>query len=298
MKRLVILNPRSRNGRAERDFSRMGCEKWLGQFDLYRTSRKGDATDRVREALQKGECDQILVAGGDGSINEAARGYWGDGRVIEREIPLGVINLGTGGDFHKTLQKSSSDYREALIENRKELVDSGRVDGEGFLNIASVGMAGEMLRRLKNSRFQAGAAAYLFHTLSTLVSFRPRVATIKWEDDSGRDHSKSVDLFNLFACNGCFSGGGMQWAPGASLTDGLLRVTLVSGTKKLPLALESRKVYAGRIEEYPGTECFAAKKVTVKCEDGFSAERDGEIIETESTELRFEILEKAFPLVL
>ncbi len=298
MKRLVILNPKSRNGHAERDFSRMECGKWLGPIDLYRTCRAGDATSRVRDALRKGECDQILVAGGDGSINEAARGYWEDGRIVENEIPLGVIDLGTGGDFHKTLQKSSSDYREALIENRLELVDSGRVDSAEYLNIASIGMAGAMLRRLKRSRFQAGAAAYLFHTLATLAAFRPKPTTIEWLDESGSKHSKTVDLINLFACNGCYSGGGMQWAPGASLTDGLLRITVVSGTRKLPLALQGGKVYAGRIEEYPGTECFAAKSVTVRCESGLSAERDGEILETECTEVRFEVMEKVFPLVL
>lgn len=298
MKRLVILNPVSRHGRAERDFARLKCERWLGDFDLYLTRCAGDATDRVKTALLGGECDQILVAGGDGSVNEAARGYWESGRVIQNEVPLGVINLGTGGDFYKTLQKTSPDYQEALIANRFSLVDLGKVGEATFLNIASVGMGGEMLRRLKGSRFQAGAVGYLYHTLRTLVDYKPREVEIEWVDECGNQNSKSLILFNLFACNGCYSGGGMEWAPGASLADGLLRVTVISGRKKLPLVLNSKKVYSGKIENYPGAETFAVQSVIVRSESPLSMERDGEIAESEHSEVQFEVVKGVFPLVL
>lgn len=298
MKRLVILNPKSRNGRARRDFEKLDCERWLGNYELFLTRCPGDATERVREALLHGEHDQILVAGGDGSVNEAARGYWRDGEVVEKGIPLGVINLGTGGDFYKTLLKTNPHYFDALAANRFSLVDAGRVAGTEFLNISSIGMAGEMLRRLKSSRFQAGAMGYFYHTIQTLIRFQQPEVEIEWENSDGEKEQRTANLFNLFACNGCYSGGGMQWAPGASLTDGLLGVTIVSGTRKLPLVLHSGKVYSGKLEEYPGTETFAARSVVVRSKYPLSLETDGEVCENESAEVNFEIVPKVFPLIL
>ena len=191
-----------------------------------------------------------------------------------------------------------SEYQEELIAKRFSLVDSGMAGDAAFLNIASVGMAGEMLRRLKSSRFQAGAAGYLYHTLRTLADYKPREVEIEWIDADGNTHTKAVSLFNLFACNGCYSGGGMEWAPCAALADGVLRVTVVSGRKKLPLVLNSMKVYSGKIGEYPGTETFAAQSVTVRSDIPLSMERDGEISGSALSEVRFDVVKSVFPLVL
>ena len=107
MKRIVILNPKSRHGASRVAFEKMRpkLESHLGQFDIYFTSAPKDCTRKVREILQKKEYDQILIAGGDGSVNEAVNGYFDKGHLIQTEIPIGVINLGTGGDFMKTLNK-------------------------------------------------------------------------------------------------------------------------------------------------------------------------------------------------
>lgn len=308
MKRLIILNPASRNGAAGSAFeqARAKWESLLGAFTLYETKEAGDATRKVAEVLSENSYDQILIAGGDGSINEAARGYWRDGEIVPTDIPLGVINLGTGGDFYKTIQASSSDYEAALVANESDRVDCGNVeDGKGmqraFLNIASVGLAGDMLRRLKASRFQNGAVAYFYHTLFSLLAYTPREVTVSWVDPDGESHEETVTLLNGFVCNGRYSGGGMQWAPAAELNDGLLRVSLITGERKWPLVLQSGKLYSGRIDEFPGAKTFAAKSVEFACKQGLSLETDGELIdsgEDGASRYSFSVREKVFPIVL
>lgn len=304
MRRLVILNPKSRNGQAEKLFHSQ-MERWehlLGDFALFTTQSAGDAQRKVRNTLEGGDVDQIIIAGGDGTINEALAGYRNEGRIINPEVPLGIIDCGTGGDLQRTVECFCKDYCDALAENRWSPVDNGIVkDSSGvdhyFLNIASVGMAGEMLKNLKNSAFQNGSAAYFYHSLKTLISFDPVSAVVEFSAGESRE----LDIINLFVCNGQFSGGGMQWAPGAKLDDGMLRVTLLSGKRKLPLIVQSGKLYSGQVEKFPGAEIFATKEVRVKFDKPMSLETDGEVIEMErkgNGEFLFRVEEKVFPLVI
>ncbi len=308
MRRLVILNPKSRHGAAEREFARQraGWEARLGSFELHRTLGPGDATEKVRAALREGSVDQIVAAGGDGTINEVFSGYWEEDRVTSTSVPLGIVDLGTGGDFFRSVRAMSPDYESALVENRFRLVDAGLVSVEPggvlrpFLNIASAGMAAAMLRRLKASRFQAGSAAYLYHTVKTLLRYRPRTVAIDYLDAEGKPGRLEAELINLFACNGRFSGGGMEWSPEASLDDGLLRLTLVSGIRKCPLIRHAGKVYRGHVAELPGAVLLAVREATVACAGELGLETDGEVVGTGpgAAAIHFEVRPGVFPLVL
>lgn len=308
MKRLVILNPHSRHGTAGRRFARER-DRWrhdLGDFDVRETLHPGHATDLVRDALHRGGVDQILVAGGDGTIHEALCGYWSGEAAALPPVPLGILNLGTGGDLHRTVTAATGDYRAALIGNRSRLVDVGTVRADTgppvpFLNIASVGMAGAMLRGLKASSFQSGSAAYFYHTLKTLFRFHPVSVRVSWRDPSGVEDSFEGSLYNLFACNGRFSGGGMEWAPTARLDSGELVFTLVTGTRRWPLVRHSGLVYRGRIAEFPGAITVSAVSLSVCSVSPLLLETDGEIAELPgggATKFNFRVLPRVFPLVL
>jgi diacylglycerol kinase (ATP) len=308
MKRLVILNPHSRHGTAGRRFAKER-DRWrrdLGEFDVWETRHPGHATELVREALQGGGVDQLLVAGGDGTIHEALRGYWRDDAGALPTVPLGILNLGTGGDLHRTVTAASGDYRAALIHNRSRLVDVGTVRaGAGpsapFLNIASVGMAGAMLRSLKASSFQSGSAAYFYHTIKTLFRFHPVAVRATWRDARGSEDAFEGTLYNLFACNGRFSGGGMEWAPTARLDSGALGFTLVTGTRRWPLVRHSGLVYRGRIAEFPGAITVSATSLTVRAASLLSLETDGEIADLPdggAPEFTFDVHPRVFPLVV
>jgi len=314
MKRLIILNPQSRHGKAARDFERIlpGLQKRLGEgFEVRKTTAAGHATEIVRSILQEDtELRQVLVAGGDGTINEAVNGYFDEnGKIIRQDIPLGVINLGTGGDFFRTITNLSDNYETAISENRFSLVDYGEVkrSNEGrehrFINISSVGLAGEMLENLKRSTFQAGAIAYFYHTIKTLLGYHPKPVEIEYIDEHHNSQRMKVDLINLFVCNGQCSGGGMKWAPDAELASGLFNLTLISGRKKLPLITNSTKVYAGKISEFPGAQQMQASEMTIRYREGINLEADGEIIPPEKeeggeSEIQFRLKERIFPLVI
>lgn len=310
MKRLVVLNPASRNGKSARDFeARLPAlrHRW-GNFEIHRTREPGDASSTVRAALHERAFDIIIAAGGDGTVHEVVNGYFDGGQILTRDIPLGIIDLGTGGDFFRTVSAASKDYPRALDEGRFACVDCGKVtrnlDGghwHRFLNIASAGLGGLMLQSLKRSRFQAGAAAYFYHSIKTLLRFTPGTVEIESISLQGNRESREVDLINFFVCNGRFSGGGMQWAPEASLTSGCFNLTLITGPRKLPLILHAGRVYSGQIARFPGAQFWQSNEVILRHHQPLSVEVDGEIIaaaEEESPhEVRFSLDARIFPLI-
>lgn len=316
MKRLVILNPKSRHGKAQGAFKRIfpGLRERFGSgVQVCQTSGPGHATELVRSTLREdgdGGFRQILAAGGDGTINEVVNGYFEDGEIIRQDIPLGVINLGTGGDFFRSINELNDDYDSAIDQNCFSKVDCGEVsqgpshDKRYFINISSIGAGGEMLDNLKRSPLQSGAVAYFVHTVRTLLRYQPKPVKIEYVDDRGEVRKMESDLINLFVCNGRFSGGGMKWAPSAELQNGLFELTLISGKRKLPLITHCPKIYAGRIAEFPGASQMRAREVTVRYRDSLSLEGDGEILplsedgDIKDRKICFGIRPGEFPLVL
>ncbi|MEQ8353162.1 MAG: diacylglycerol kinase family protein [Leptospiraceae bacterium] len=305
MKRLIILNPKSRAGNARSAFKALEGEirKKLGPFELYETSGPMDASGRVRQALKDKKFGQIIVAGGDGSINEAVNGYFENGKIINQKVPLGVISMGTGSDFIKTLRQLSAVYDVALQKNTFKLVDVGQVRSEKdqrfFINIASAGIAGKIMESLKSSRFQHGSPAYYFHTVKSLFLYNPEQVKLTYEDEHGHFHTQELKLLNFFACNGRFNGGGMNWAPAADLQDGLFNGLIVGDVSKTRMVMASSRVYAGHIEGFPGATEFKARRMTLESKKRILGEADGEVYGSDApARVDYELFPACFPLVL
>lgn len=307
VKRLVILNPASRNGEAAKIFRTVASDlrHSLGHMEIYVTRCPGDATGAVRHFLKRKSYDQILIAGGDGTVNEAVNGYFEGGRLLSRTIPLGIINLSTGGDFYRTLVQTHAMYDLALKNNHFRLIDCCRlVFSSGktphyFINESSAGVAGKIVHSLKQSSFQWGPPAYLFHTVKSLLPYRAPRVRLFIEDHTGEKVELETEIINFFACNGQFLGGGMHWAPEARLEDGLFDLVVVSRISKLVLIRNTPLVYAGRISEFPGTVQLRARSVRLVPIDPLAGEADGEVISiSDGEEIHYEILPRKFPVIM
>ena len=73
----------------------MSKRGWL--VELRQTEKAGDATLMAREAAQIG-CDMVIVAGGDGTVNEAVNG------LVGTQTALGVLPVGTGNRWARQLR--------------------------------------------------------------------------------------------------------------------------------------------------------------------------------------------------
>jgi diacylglycerol kinase family enzyme len=113
-------------------------------------ARGGDQLrSAMRDAVKEG-CEALVAGGGDGTINTAAS------ELVDRDIPLGVIPLGTLNHFAKDLSipLELDDAARVVLEGSLCRVDVGEVNGRIFLNNSSLGMYPAIVRL--RDRYRAG----------------------------------------------------------------------------------------------------------------------------------------------
>ena len=97
---LIIVNPESAGGATRDAWPKIASDlrSHFGAFAVAFTTRAGEGTELAAEAARKG-ARFIIACGGDGTISEVANGILNSGKDVE----LGILPSGTGGDFRRTL---------------------------------------------------------------------------------------------------------------------------------------------------------------------------------------------------
>lgn len=120
--------------------------KYGWDMELVQTQQAGDATRQARQAVEQ-HFDIVLVAGGDGTINEAANGVIGSSTV------LGIVPVGTGNILAHQLRMPIlsltaplyvRDVCESLGNSRVQRVDVGVVNDRYFICWAGLGLDAEI----------------------------------------------------------------------------------------------------------------------------------------------------------
>jgi diacylglycerol kinase (ATP) len=253
---LVIVNPASAGGATGGAWPGLASDlrTHFGPFAVAFTERGGDASAIAeREAL---DGRLVIACGGDGTINEVADGLARSGAPAI----LGVLPSGTGGDFRRTLgiPARAPDAARVLREGRTKQLDVGRVTfvGNGgkdetrhFVNVASFGMGGDVIRRVKErAGLPPGAAKILGGKLSfAAAAFRSALAfekpTVRVKVDGGRELRLTVA--NFCVANARYFGGGMKVAPTALLDDGLFDIISIGDLSAPAIFANAYKLYLG-----------------------------------------------------
>lgn len=141
----IILNPAAGARRRGLLDAVIGSLKRGGAtVTLELTECAGHATALARRAAEHGEADVIVAAGGDGTINEVARGLLGQG------VPLGIIPLGTANvlAIELGLRPRAAEVADMLLSGPAHLVGTGVVDGEIFLMMVGIGFDGVVVHAI------------------------------------------------------------------------------------------------------------------------------------------------------
>lgn len=141
----IILNPAAgarRRGLLDAVVERL--KRGGATVTLELTERAGHATALARRAAERGDADVVVAAGGDGTINEVARGLLGQG------VPLGIIPLGTANvlAIELGLRPRAAEVADMLLSGPAHLVGTGVVDGEIFLMMVGIGFDGVVVHAI------------------------------------------------------------------------------------------------------------------------------------------------------
>ena len=209
---LVAINRASRNGRfgmgpAQERLREAGFE--LVEIDC---TRRGDLSDAI--IAHRDEVDCVVVGGGDGTINAAAKG------LISTGLPLGVLPLGTANDFARSVgvPENIDSAAQIIVDGFTHKVDLGEVNGHHFFNVASVGLAADLTKKLtRDHKRRFGRLSYALTATRLLLRASPFHATLLIGDERVK-----VRTMQIAVGNGRFYGGGNVIATDARIDDGRL----------------------------------------------------------------------------
>lgn len=257
-------------------------EKAIGKFDYDFTNAAGVATIFAREAVKKGY-RQIISVGGDGTLHEVLQGLFESKKAINPDIILGILPFGTGTDFARSM-KMSNDEDESIVRLRGKKVSAidigavtfknhqGKEELQYFINMADVGLGGDVAERANNgTKALGGFATYLYSSVVSFASYKPKEMKI-----TADEHLVEGPITSVFVANGEYFGGGMRIAPPAIMDDGLFEVVILKELSKWEVLSLMPRLYSGKLLMQPGVEHFRAKTVTVESSEEVLLNLDGE----------------------
>jgi diacylglycerol kinase (ATP) len=289
----VICNPTSGGGAYDPHEIRDELDGM--ELDWIETKGPQDAVD----AAQHWEEGLLIVAGGDGTVNDVVNGLGRAG--FPEGVTLGILPSGTGNDLAATLCiPEEPELAEDIIrQNRERRLDVGRVRSEGigerfFINVATGGLGAEISdANDEELKKRWGKLSYLRASLEVAKDFDVRDLTLYLDGEERR-----VKAVNIAVGNCRYTGGGWPATPKANPEDGLLDVVVietlgVADLLELAPAALAESDYLGS----DGVLFVRAKEIRVETQPpGLEFTADGEIIGNEPA--RFSILPQALKVLV
>lgn len=264
---MLIINPISGTG------SKKGVVEMVEQamgacghdVDVRLTGARGDATRLAGEAAAKGY-HGVLACGGDGTVNETARALCGT------ETALGILPAGSGNGLARHLQIPVDIAMALKVIADGNVVDSdyGTVNGRPFFCTFGMGFDAAVSHRFARQS-RRGIFSYVKSAISEYVQYRPQTYTV-----SANGKLLTEKAFLIAVCNASQWGNNAYIAPEASITDGLLDITIVHSGTAIDAAVMGMDIFTGYINKNTMVHTFRAPACVIYRNGAGEAHIDGE----------------------
>ena len=264
---LMLINPisgtRDKKGICDLTASRL---KDAGiDLEIALTQHKGHGADLARAAAEAGT-DIVVAAGGDGTVNEVASA------LMHTDTALGIIPCGSGNGLARSLGLPM-DFDAAIdiiAHNRPTAIDCGVADSRPFFCTFGVGFDAVVTEKFASAD-RRGKMQYVRSALLEYINFTPDSYALEID---GEIYTEEALL--IAVCNTPQYVNNAYIAPRASLTDGLLDVTVIRNGPVIQQAMAGIGLLSGQIDRNRCVDTFKAKDVKIlRLKDG-PAQIDGE----------------------
>ena len=286
---LVIYNPAAGQWRKRKLQTTLAALKGLGcSVHLFATQKAGDA--QVRAAtLTAEDCDVVVAAGGDGTINEVANGLANAPGAVP---PLAIIPLGTANVLAQEigLRGNPRAVARAIAGGGRMTVHLGEANGRYFVMMAGVGFDAHVVANVDLAlKRRTGKIAYVVETLVQGLRYgfpRCRVTV------DGQPH----EAYSVVVCNGRHYGGPFVAAPKASLAEPAFEVCLLQKGGYRHVLRYGAALVMGRLSALPDVQILTGRTLKIEGEAGLPVQGDGDIIATLPVEIT--VAERTLELVV
>jgi YegS/Rv2252/BmrU family lipid kinase len=248
------------------------------------THGPGTAAAQVRGALAHG-CDTVVIAGGDGTINDALQGLAGGNAA------LGVIPMGTGNVLAHDLGMNHQPRAAArqLLAYQPKRIALGKIEftdhgGERaarwFIAVGGVGGSAKLMydvhAGLKGSH---GMGAYYVQMTRLALLHRFASFNVEYRDGDGKmQQCSAVEADAVRITN--FGGLMRRWAWGAGLQRDDAQLVLFTSSSRLRFVHYTLARILGTQLRTPGVQMVHTREISCNASAGqrLYAEADGEYI--------------------
>lgn len=238
-------------------------------FTTFYTAGPDDARKLAREAVASGKKPAVIAVGGDGTINEVATALCGS------DTPLGIIPCGSGNGLARTLQipQTPGKALDIIFEGNLEKCDCGTVNGRNFFCTFGLGFDAAVAHKFAASR-RRGKLSYIRKAAEEYLKFQSAPYALAIDGEV-----IVKEAFIIAVCNVPQYGNNVYIAPGASIDDGLLDITLIREGSPVDTVRTGVGMLAGSFGANKTIESFRVSKAAITRLSTGPVQLDGEPFE-------------------
>lgn len=285
MEWFVIVNPNAGKRKGEKDWLQIASELNAAgiQFTNVFTEHRNHAVNLTRKYIENGYRN-LIVVGGDGTLNEVVNGIFTQHHIPPSEITLAMIPVGTGNDWCRMFN-IPGDYKQAvklILKHKIFTQDTGTIkyiSNEGkevtrfFINMAGMGFDALVAQKTNKQKDmgKSNPLSYVVNIFSSLFSYSVTEVTILLEQEK-----IVTDLFSMSVGICQYNGGGMKQAPEALPDDGLFDLTIIRPVGKFKIIRNILKLFDGSFTHMPEVSTYRSSKIIIHSDPPMYLEADGE----------------------
>jgi len=234
-----------------------------------RTTGAGDAERWAREAAERGEYDEIWAIGGDGTVNEVARGIVASGN---KDVAMGVIGIGSGNGFVNHIEHNKV---EGLVDVGWMQLEEGR--REMFCCTCGLGFDAKVAADYAKAGTR-GLKTYVKAAIHDWFHYEPATYRIEVEGENGLREEMSVKALLVVCGNANQWGNECHVVPQAVVSDGLLDLTIVEPVRMTALPKMLVQIFGYRFNKNGHVVTMRGRNIKITTDRPVNVQYDGEIV--------------------
>lgn len=252
------------------------------RYSKYAGHTKEIASEAVKEGFK-----YIVVAGGDGSINEVASA------LVNTDVTMGIIPAGSGNGLARHLKIPLKINNALQIIKNKKIREADIIQVNNYYAVSLAGIGFDAVvadRYMKDKR--RGFITYLQAAMLEYINYSPELMTIKTEE-----LEISEELFVVVLANSNQFGYNFRIAPHADLFDGYIDVVILKDLPILAAPLSSIQIFTGHADDSLFISMFKTKKITIERQNNGIINVDGDPKSTGKI-IEAKVIEKGLKIIV
>ncbi len=276
MGRLVIVNPVAGFGFTSAQISLLkSLLEADGEDYEWVVSNGPNEIYEMCAALDEG-WDEVIIAGGDGSVQEVIKG------VLGKRISVTIVPSGTGNDLYRSVHPNHNgrvldEIIGGLFESPFVSLHVCDSNQNLFINVASMGLDAKIVENsLVIQKWIKSSKSYLLSALATILFYKPKNYRIVTDGVT-----ITLKAYLVAVGNGRYYGGGMEITPRARLMDEEVDICVVKNMNRFKLLKLLPTVYSGQHLAFEEVIYWKAKSVEIYPEKKELINLDGELLKND-----------------